>query len=688
MLKQLFALHDLLSGNAASASSPATPWQLATLPEIEACWSQLNARLASMMPLAERISSLKEAGDPAGARLEAAVLECLAEYHDDVQNCVTQGRWEAALDCCLDAYDLAYEDLGPAHQATIDALFTHAQILTEMHFLQEADAVVGKGLALLREFHPTNLRDQALFLEAQGLIEFRRGDYSAAYLLYEQGLGLVEATGSGSEILSLVQNLGRTARALGKLDTAHVALSAVVTRLRQIPSASQEELSEAVGELGALFSELGRYQEAEPLLQEALESRRARLPAAARGFVVSLHNLARLYELTGRDVTAQELRGELDQWLDRKHPHYVAIRNESVPLLLAADRWQEAVALLRELRPMAVRLYTREHPKFADVLESWGRVSYRLERFASARRSLGRVAELRRRLLGEDAPETAAAEVALAQVEIAVGELDSAARRLEGAVPRLAVALGARHASVGESQAIFGALQLQQGDIVGALDSFTEALKVRLGTVGPEHPLTAVARSNLAAALAAAGHWTEANNLWEQAVNAAAAVWPAQHASVLALRTNLVTARAARELTEDALSEFQVLDELYAEAEHLAVSHARLLNNWGCVQERHGEHETALMTFRRGGALAESLLGEDHLLTAILLHNEGACLGALGQRKAAEAALLRSVAVLRQVLSAEHPDLATAEQNLGALRAATIVGRPPTLRTIFSLLAA
>ena len=98
--------------------------------------------------------------------------------------------------------------------------------------------------------------------------------------------------------------------------------------------------------LGMLYQKQGRYDDAEPLLVEALETKRQVLGDEHVETALSMHVLACIYRDTGRHREAQtlfeEVQGILETRLGSHHPHYAENLEQHAQLLRIMGEHEQA----------------------------------------------------------------------------------------------------------------------------------------------------------------------------------------------------------------------------------------------------------------------------------------------------------------------------------------------------------
>ncbi|NEO21534.1 CHAT domain-containing protein, partial [Moorena sp. SIO4A5] len=118
----------------------------------------------------------------------------------------------------------------------------------------------------------------------------------------------------------------------------------------------------------------GRYQEAEPLLQQTLELTKRLLGEEHPQVALSLNNLALLYLNQGRDQEAEPLFQQAlelnKRLLGEEHPQVALSLNNLALVYLNQGRYQEAEPLLQQTLELTKRLLGEEHPQVALSLNN------------------------------------------------------------------------------------------------------------------------------------------------------------------------------------------------------------------------------------------------------------------------------------------------------------------------------
>jgi Tfp pilus assembly protein PilF len=365
--------------------------------------------------------------------------------------------------------------------------------------------------------------------------------------------------------------------------------------------------------------------------------------------------------------------------------------DEQIYKAMKEDHWNEAIAKAEELLALRSQVQGAGHFEAVDAdwrVKALRRVAgstqgeraaflsatdmneqaeslYEKGKYAEAHPLLEKALAIRRRLLGEDHPETATSHSNLA------GNLDMQGKCVEAeplhrqALATYLRALGKDHKDTAGSYNNLAVNLDMQGKHVEAEPLHRQALAIRLKAMGEGHPDNATIYNNLGINLDGQGRYAEAELLFRKAL--------AIHIKALG-EGHRDTARSYQNLAQN-------LDEQgrYAEAESL--QRKALAIRLKALGEGHRDtaasyHNLALNLIHQGKySEAESLqrkalairleaLGEDHPSTADSYNNLGINLDEQGRY--AEAGLLfRQALVIRlKALGEDHPDTATIYNNV------------------------
>ncbi len=441
-----------------------------------------------------------------------------------------------------------------------------------------------------------------------------RGNTVTAREMLDKGAARVEQELAKEPAIQarLMDTLGTVYTGLGLYRQARPLLDRAVATRRRLGGVDPLDLSDSLNHQGALLALQAEFDAGEKTYREAIriESARPKDRQSQVELADSLYGLSVLLQLEGRHADAEKILREtlsLQQTLyGTSHPAIartlkdlaVAIAdggdlNSAVPLM------QRAVAMQRELRG------NEPHPDLAEVLNDMGWLYYLRGDSEQAEKFYRESLAMNRRLLGEK------------HVEIANGLANVAAtlwdkEDLAGAetLYRQSLALrrelqGERHPDYGETLFNLASLQYDLGNASEALANMREVLSIYRKVYPPDNPDTAMTLNVIGFYLTMAGQFTEADQYLEEG---------------LAMRRRLFDARHP-----DVASSLMML---------------------AILKVAEGSYPQALEMAQSAKRIYTAALPADHWRTAIAESAEGAALTGLGRYPEAEARLTHSYAIL------------------------------------------
>ncbi|KAL1503881.1 hypothetical protein AB1Y20_012344 [Prymnesium parvum] len=282
---------------------------------------------------------------------------------------------------------------------------------------------------------------------------------------------------------------------------------AAVARL----SAEERGTSALPAKLGLMLLEQGKLEEAEPLLREAAEARRAALGDRHEETLSSINNLAGLLLEQGRREEAEGLYREALQarreTLGDRHESTLTTMSNLGSLLNDQGRLEEAAGLYREALEARRETLGDRHADTLTSINNLGSLLHdqgeRKEAAALYREAL----EARRETLGERHPHTLTSINNLAGLLQEEGRLDEADALYREALEARRETLGDRHPATVTLINNLGMLRQAQGRLDEAEALYREALAVWRETLGDEHPHTLIGLNNLAGLFEAQGRF-------------------------------------------------------------------------------------------------------------------------------------------------------------------------------------
>jgi CHAT domain-containing protein/tetratricopeptide (TPR) repeat protein len=386
-----------------------------------------------------------------------------------------------------------------------------------------------------------------------------------------------------------------------------------------------------LGELGLVARQLGRYREAEAVLQQALELQEQVLPANDANRVTILKNFA-------------NLRIDLGQF-------------------------DEAEKLITRAIAIAEAALGPTHPGVATLLGNLGHVSRALGRYQEAETALEQAIELQDQMLPASHADRVPILTDLANLRIDLGQFDDAEKLIVRAIAIAEAALGPTHPSVAAAQSTLGNIYLEQGRLSEAETLHKRALALRERAFGAEHVAVALSLYNLANIYDTQGRSAEAETLYQRALAMREKLLGPEHPSVADILQNLANIYSTRPPLryDDAEAAYQRAVAIYRAIGNpndpkLAVTLKNLAGLLG-LRRRYDE---ARRLYDQSLAITERVVGPDHVDFAYTLE-QIATMEALRDRN--EDALdlhRRALPILQRHYPPDHPQIATSYYNTAA----------------------
>ena len=274
----------------------------------------------------------------------------------------------------------------------------------------------------------------------------------------------------------------------------------------------------------------------------------------------------------------------------------------------------------------------------------------------------------RRRVLGEEHPDTLTAIHNMGSVLKKLGRLDEAEPYHREALEKSRRALGEEHPDTLASLSSMGSLLSVQGKLAEAEPLYREALDRRRRVLGEEHPDTLVSISNMGFLLGSLGKLDEAEPFHREGLEKSRRVLGEEHRDTLgAIRNMGGVLRAQGRLAE---AEPYYREALAKSRRVLGEDHPETLtsiNNMGGLLRAQGKLAEAEPFTREALEKRRRLLGEEHPETLTSINNTAALLLTLGKLAEAEPLFREALERRRRVLGEEHPETIISIGNMGFL---------------------
>ncbi len=328
--------------------------------------------------------------------------------------------------------------LGADHADVASSLATLSTLLDYQGRWQEAVPLAERAVAIRAQALGERRPATASSLRQLGLLHFRLGDYAAAGAPLKRSLAIYQGLGAGYEarVADGHNNLGEYERVQDRLAAAEAHFRSGLEGARAHLAAADAIRLGLENNLAGLFKDLGRLDEAEPLLESALATLDSSGGAPAERATAGL-NLAEVQRLQGRPAeAAPRYRRALEQAravLGDGHPDLVLFLNQRAVCEQELGHLALADSLYRETGRIIESALGPVHPLMAQNLGDMARLQLAWGRAREADSLLTRAIQLRETSLGTSHPDVALLLVEQARARAgsdAEGEAATLARAL------------------------------------------------------------------------------------------------------------------------------------------------------------------------------------------------------------------------------------------------------------------
>jgi non-specific serine/threonine protein kinase/serine/threonine-protein kinase len=321
----------------------------------------------------------------------------------------------------------------------------------------------------------------------------------------------------------LMQTIGKVYRNLGLFEEAEPLLQTALDLRRQQGDGDDLMLAASLIELADLHIKLARYEVAEGLLREAMDLMDRHADADRLALAQSLGELASVYRRQGRYDEARPL-------YERARDLRIEALGPDDPLVatsyngLAILAWNEgdydaAESLYLQALAIWEAAYGEDHADVAKGLNNLGLLYHQIERFEEAEVNYQRAIAIYERILGPDHPRLGRAVNNLALLYHFLERYDEAAPLYERALAVREQAVGRDHPDVAQTVNNLANLYRARGDYDRAEPLYRRALAIREDTFGPDHQDVAWTKRDLGVLISKRGDPLESLPYFEAALD-------------------------------------------------------------------------------------------------------------------------------------------------------------------------
>lgn len=319
----------------------------------------------------------------------------------------------------------------------------------------------------------------------------------------------------------LYQTLGNVYTNLGKFEQAEKLLNSSLEQRKSLFGANSTPVAESLVALAELRDAQAKFDEAETLVRQSLAISKHHLPPTHPTIGKTTALLGKILEDLGRydaAIAVQEEAARLQSSTGSNSAELAATLTELANSQFYAGHYDLSEALNKRVLTMDRQLYGDRHPHVADDLINLGAIQYERGHFVEAERFYREGLDIVRSFYGKDHPATASALTMLGRGLVSEGKLDEAADVLQEALSIQEKVFGKVHPRVAGSLNELGKIAQKRGKLDEAQAELTRTVEIYRSVYNGKHYYIGVALSNLAGVYVEKKQYSEAERLFGEAL--------------------------------------------------------------------------------------------------------------------------------------------------------------------------
>ena len=359
----------------------------------------------------------------------------------------------------------------------------------------------------------------------------------------------------------LYQNLGDIYEKLGKFEQADSLLQTALGQRKSVFGADSPEVAETLVELGLLRDAQGKFEDAERFVREGLAIDKRKLSPSHPSVAQATSALGKVLEDRGSyDAAIQVLQEavRLQSAQGSSTPDLAESLTELANSHFYSGHYSVSDSLNQQVLAMDRQLYGDRHPHVADDLINLGAIKYDLGHYPEAEQFDRQALDITQSFYGPNHPATASALTILGRTLVSEGKNDEAAGLLQQALQIEEQIYGKVHPRVAGTLNELGKISQQQGKLDEAEADFRRMADIYRSVYAGNHYYIGIALCNLAGVYVERKDYAGAEKLFREALQIYSRTLPADHLNVGIARVRLGRALLLDKRYQDAEAESRV----------------------------------------------------------------------------------------------------------------------------------
>jgi len=278
-----------------------------------------------------------------------------------------------------------------------------------------------------------------------------RGNAVTAREILDSGARQIERTLADQPAIQsrLEATIGTVYTNLGLYAAAEPLLRRASATEQRVLGLDNPETLTTINALANIYWYLGRYAAAEPLYLTVVESRARTLGEEHRDTLHANYDLASLYLLQERWSKAESLVRKVlasqERTLGNMHADTLETMHTLASLYYRVGRYDDSLAVSTQVVGLRTRVLGEDHPETLQSSHNLATTYEALHRYADAEPVYRKTIDIRRRVLGDAHPELANTRFTLARMYFAAGRYPESERLALDAYPPMLHSVGPTH---------------------------------------------------------------------------------------------------------------------------------------------------------------------------------------------------------------------------------------------------
>jgi serine/threonine protein kinase/tetratricopeptide (TPR) repeat protein len=361
--------------------------------------------------------------------------------------------------------------------------------------------------------------------------------------MVDRGVQQAQALSTDPKVQAeLYLTLGSIYQKLGKLDQAESLLRQALAQRQTLFGPDSAEVAESLVALGQLRAEQAHMDEAEQMVRQGLEMTKRHLPPNHPAVAKGTAALGKILEDRGQyDQSIQVLNEavRLQSASGVATPDLAASLSELANSHFYAGHYDISDSLNRRVLEMHRSLYGEHHPLVADTLINLGEIQVQAGHYEQAEQFDRQALEITESWYGHDHPETASAMTILGRVLVYEKHYDDADNFLQQALAVQERVYGPVHPRVASVLNDLGKVAQNRGNLDESEADFRRMAEIYRTVYHDHHYLIAVALSNLGSVYLEKKQYARAEESFRDVIKRFTETLSADHVNTGIARTKL-----------------------------------------------------------------------------------------------------------------------------------------------------